>query len=89
MLKVPTQIQLMLESVSRLFPVRLLEQWEMNRKIKKLSREQSSSAESHFSKDVCKGHADRHAEKTERELKIRLRSFESSFALYTADVDVP
>ncbi|HXD09428.1 MAG TPA: hypothetical protein VN653_05135 [Anaerolineales bacterium] len=86
--KTPVHFQKLFEFLFRLLPSHLFEQWEMNRKIQKLSCEQASSSESYFSKDVCKGHADRHAEKTDRELKIRLRSFESSFALYTADVDV-
>lgn len=86
--KTLTQFQILFEFLSRLFPVHLFEQWEMNRKIKKLSREQASSAESYFSRDVCKGHADRHAEKTDRELKIRLRNFESRFALLTAEADI-
>ena len=39
-----------------------LETWEMNRKIRKLTHEQSSSIESYFSADVCKGHIDQHGE---------------------------
>lgn len=87
MTKAPTQFQILFEFLSRLFPVRLIERWEMNRKIKKLSREQASSSESHFSKDVCKGHADRHAEKTAGELKMRLQSFEPSLPVFTTDVN--
>ena len=74
--KTPTQFQILFEFLSLLFPVRLIEKWEMNRKVKKLSREQASSSESRFTNDVCKGHADRHGEKTARELKKRLQSFE-------------
>ena len=88
MMKTPTQFQFLLEFFPRLFPVQLLEQWEMNRKIKKLSREQSSSSESYFSQDVCKGHADRHGGKTERALKIRLQKFAPAYMFYTNDVDV-
>jgi len=37
-----------------------LERWEMDRKIRKLSRQQGDSGESIFSADVCKGHDQRH-----------------------------
>ena len=50
------------------------EQWEMDRKIRKLSREQSASPESRFGEDYCKGHKDRHAERTERILRQRLEN---------------
>jgi hypothetical protein len=49
------------------------EQWEMNRKMKRLAHEQSSSFESYFSADVCKGHIDRHGEKLEAALTARLQ----------------
>jgi len=49
------------------------ERWEMNRKIEKLSREQSSSFESYFSADVCKGHIDRHGETVVTALTMRLK----------------
>ena len=78
-----------LEFISNLFPVRLFERWEMNRKIEKLSREQFSSSESRFSEDVCKGHADRHGEKTDHELRIRLQNLAPAYTFYTNDVDVP
>ena len=74
--KTPAQFQILLEFLSRFFPSHLFERWEMNRKVKKLSREQASSSESRFTNDVCKGHADRHGEKTARELEKRLQSFE-------------
>jgi hypothetical protein len=50
-----------------------IETWEMNRKIKKLAREQSSSFESYFSADVCKGHIDRHKQKTENAVEEKLK----------------
>jgi hypothetical protein len=50
-----------------------LEAWEMKRKIKKLTREQSSSVESYFSSDVCKGHIDKHGENTVTALTVRLQ----------------
>jgi predicted nucleotidyltransferase len=50
-----------------------LENWEMNRKISKLTREQSSSFESYFSADVCKGHIDKHGENVLTALAVRLQ----------------
>jgi hypothetical protein len=44
----------------------------MNRKIKRLSLEQSSSIESFFSADVCKGHIDRHGESVVTALAARM-----------------
>jgi predicted nucleotidyltransferase len=55
-----------------------LERWEMHRKIKKLSYEQSSSFESYFSADVCKGHIDRHGENAVTALAVRLASGRAS-----------
>ncbi len=50
-----------------------LERWEMNRKIARLAREQSASFESYFSADVCKGHIDRHRQKTESAIQEKLK----------------
>jgi hypothetical protein len=50
-----------------------LEKWEMNRKIARLTREQSHSFESYFSADVCKGHIDRHGENVVTALAVRLK----------------
>jgi hypothetical protein len=47
------------------------ENWEMKRKIARLSREQSSSFESYFSADVCKGHVDRHGQNVVTALAVR------------------
>ncbi len=56
------------------FPfVNRFESWEMNRKIQRLTREQSASLESYFSADVCKGHIDRHGENVVTALSVRLR----------------
>jgi hypothetical protein len=49
-----------------------LETWEMNRKIERLAREQSSSVESCFTADVCKGHIDRHGENVVTALAVRV-----------------
>jgi hypothetical protein len=55
-----------------------LENWEMNRKIKKLSYEQSSSSESYFSAEICKGHIDRHGENVAMALAARLADVRAS-----------
>jgi hypothetical protein len=54
-----------------------LEKWEMNRKIARLTREQSSSFESYFSADVCKGHIDRHKQKTEYAMEEKINQIKS------------
>ncbi|MGZ9167219.1 MAG: hypothetical protein ACXW4U_18770 [Anaerolineales bacterium] len=68
-------IQRTLEIISGIPFFSGLEKWEMNRKIARLTREQSSSFESYFSADVCKGHVDRHGQKTEDVLMKKLRIF--------------
>jgi hypothetical protein len=52
---------------------RWFEKWEMNRKIERLSREQSHSIESSFSADICKGHIDKHGENALIALAMRLK----------------
>jgi hypothetical protein len=42
-----------------------LERWEMDRKIRKLSRENLGNPEAVFSADLCKGHSNRHGLRTE------------------------
>jgi hypothetical protein len=69
----PSLLQRMLETFLSLPFGDWLETWEMNRKISKLSREQSSSFESYFSADVCKGHVDRHGEQIVTALAVRLQ----------------
>jgi hypothetical protein len=66
-------IQRVLETLFRFPLVNWFERWEMNRKIKRLSREQSLSFESYFSADVCKGHIDRHGENVVTALAARLQ----------------
>jgi hypothetical protein len=66
-------IQRVLEILFNLPFVNQLEKWEMNRKIARLTREQSSSFESYFSEDVCKGHIDRHGENVTTALAVRLQ----------------
>jgi hypothetical protein len=51
-----------------------LEKWEMNRKMERLSCEQSHSFESYFSADICKGHIDKHGENVVTALAVRLRT---------------
>jgi hypothetical protein len=70
-------IQRLLEAVFSLPPGRWLENWEMNRKIERLRREQSHSVESYFSADVCKGHIDRHGANIVTALAVRFAEFPS------------
>jgi len=51
-----------------------IERMEMERKIRKLTWQQSGSLESTFSADVCKGHANRHAAQSQAAFIERLRS---------------
>lgn len=68
-----TALQRILEILFRGLSGNWLERWEMNRKIARLAREQSSSFESYFSADVCKGHLDRHKQRTEHAIEERLQ----------------
>lgn len=73
--QVPTfsAVQKALEFLFRLPFVSWFEKWEMDRKIARLTQQQSSSLESCFSSDVCKGHKDRHGENAVTALAIRLQ----------------
>jgi hypothetical protein len=64
-----------LEGLFNTPPFRWLEGWEMRRKIPKLQHEQSFSGESEFSADVCKGHMNRHQNRTDRAFEDRLKEF--------------
>ncbi len=68
-----SRIQRALERFFRLPFLNWFERWEMERKIVRLRREQSSSSESYFSADVCKGHIDRHGENVVTALAVRLQ----------------
>lgn len=72
-------IQKVLENLFRLPFAKWFEKWEMNRKMARLTREQSSSFESYFSADVCKGHIDRHKQKTEYALQEKLKRISLEF----------
>ena len=71
-IKTPFLFQRVMEFVLKILPSRLVERWEMNRKIAKLSREQGSSPEAKFSADICKGHIDRHGQKIEYAIREKL-----------------
>ena len=71
--KTYSAIQKVLERIFRLPFGQWLEKWERNRKIERLTREQSHSFESYFSADVCKGHIDKHGESVVTALAVRLR----------------
>jgi hypothetical protein len=49
-----------------------LERWEMERKVRKLARQNSGNPEAVFNAGMCKGHADRHGQRTELLLNERL-----------------
>lgn len=49
-----------------------LERWEMERKIRKLRAENGDNPEASFSVDLCKGHFNRHGQKTEYLLQQKL-----------------
>lgn len=55
------------------------ERWEMQRKIRRLSQEQALSSESYFSADVCKGHIDRHKQKTESAIQEKIKQIPVEF----------
>jgi hypothetical protein len=55
------------------FRLQWFERWEMNRKVARLGREQAASPEAGFSADVCKGHADKHGQKTELAIRDKLK----------------
>ena len=66
-------IQKALEILFRLPFASWFEKWEMDRKIIRLTRAQSSSLESYFSTDICKGHIDRHRQKTENAMQEKIK----------------
>ena len=69
-------------------PVTWLEKWEMDRKIRKLRRENGDNPEASFSADCCKGHSHRHGQKTAQVLCQRLENIgvkKNSFQALSAD----
>jgi hypothetical protein len=70
--KSPARLRPVFEGALRTPPGAWLERWERHRKIRRLSREQSGSAESAFSADVCKGHDQRHASRTQQLLDSKV-----------------
>lgn len=70
-IKSTSRLQPVLESALRTPPGTWFERWEMRRKIRKLSREQSASPESGFSADICKGHDQRHLSRTRKLLDAK------------------
>lgn len=65
-------LQRLVEALLRFTPVRIVERYEMRRKIMKLQQEQGSSPEAFFAADVCKGHVDRHRFRIETRFEDRL-----------------
>jgi hypothetical protein len=68
----PFRLRPAFESVMRTPPGTWFERWEMDRKIRKLSREQGGSDESAFSADICKGHDQRHQSRTRKLLDSKV-----------------
>jgi hypothetical protein len=68
----PPRLQRFCEALLSLPVAAWFEAWESRRKIRRLSREQAGSPEARFSADLCKGHADRHGQETERAFQERL-----------------
>jgi hypothetical protein len=62
----------LLERIFMTPPGAWLERWEMGRKIRKLSRENTGNPEAIFNADLCKGHSNRHGQRTEMSLNERL-----------------
>ena len=71
----PSKLKSLAERLLITPPGAWLERWEMRRKITKFSLAGSSSSETNFSADWCKGHFDRHGEKTLDSYTAHLRSF--------------
>jgi hypothetical protein len=66
----------LIERLLRLPLFSRLEQWEMQRKIRRLSREQGGSPEAAFSADYCKGHDRQHQARAHAALAERLGRLE-------------
>jgi hypothetical protein len=62
-------------------PGRWLETWEMNRKIRKLTREHDNISEADFSPDRCKGHFDGHMQHILDTYHQRLHALEETYNL--------
>ncbi len=61
-----------LEALLQTPPVAMIEKWEMDRKIRRLRRENGDNPEASFSPDCCKGHSQRHGQKTAQKLESLL-----------------
>jgi hypothetical protein len=86
--RAPQRIQRILEAILRRLPLSLVERFEMQRKIRRLRREQAGSPEAYFSADVCKGHLDQHGGRIESELARRLRAFAAKGPLTPIEAEV-
>ncbi len=75
-----SRIQSVLEAALLTPPGNWIETWEMGRKIRRLRRENENNPEAGFSADLCKGHFNRHGQKTERVLRERLERFSLEWA---------
>jgi hypothetical protein len=62
----------LLEKILGTAPAARFERWEMERKIQKLSLENAGNPEAVFSAEICKGHSNRHGQRTALVLNERL-----------------
>jgi hypothetical protein len=62
----------LLERILMTAPGIWLGDWEMSRKIRKLSQENTGNIEAVFNADLCKGHSNKHAQRTQSALSERL-----------------
>jgi hypothetical protein len=70
------RLQRATEAALRTPPGRLLESWEMQRKLRKFRLQQASHPESNFSPDYCKGHFNDHERRTLTAYARRLQALE-------------
>lgn len=66
-----------LEAILLTRPVSAIEKWEMDRKIRKLRFENGENPEATFTADCCKGHSQRHGQRTTQKLAGILKEISS------------
>lgn len=71
----PSRLKILAERILSTTPGGWLESWEMRGKIHKYTHNRAGSSEIDFSADWCKGHFDRHAEKTQDTYSRQLERF--------------
>ncbi len=74
-------VKRMIEGVLQAAPGAWLEQWEMNRKLRKFTRHHAQNAECSFSPECCKGHFHKHMTRTLTSLSRRLGEIEPELSV--------